>query len=162
MARRPMSFTGTRTGVLGSRGGVRVDARLVGGPQLAAALARLEKGMRDDLLQRATLAGGKVLEAEWKAQAASRIGLGPGTAHYVEAIEATARPGKRGATGLVRLGKEPTSEGEAQPVAYAMQLEFGGRGQPARPTLRPAFDSAKGDMLDAMSDELRALIEAAV
>jgi HK97 gp10 family phage protein len=156
-----MSFTGTRTGVLGSRGGVRVDARLVGGPQLAAALARLEKGMKDELLQKATAAGAKVLEEAWKERAASTVGLGPGTAHFVEAIESSARPGKRGATGMVRLGKESLSEGEDQPVVYGVQTEFGGRGRPARPTLRPAFDAVQGQMLDAMSDELRALIEAA-
>jgi hypothetical protein len=171
--------TRTRSGVVGGRSGaVNAYGYIRGGPELAAALARLQKGMRDDLLQQATLAGGKVLEKAWRERVQSSIGTGPGVAHYAEAIEAKARPGKKGATGLVGLKPMATSEGEAHPREYASRFEFGSarathetlvsgrtdfasRGRAAVPTLRPAYDSAEAEMLDAMSDELKRLIEAA-
>jgi hypothetical protein len=168
----------TRTGVVGGKqGAVNAYGYIRGGPELAKALARLEHGLRDELLQKAVLAGGKVLEEKWKEQVLSRVGRGPGTAHYADAIEATARPGKKGATGLVALKRSvPLSEGESHPREYASRLEFGSarataatlssgrsdfasRGRAAVATLRPAFDSAQGRMLDAMSDELAKLIE---
>jgi hypothetical protein len=171
--------TRTRSGVLrGREGAVSTRAYIRGGPELARALANIEKATRDDMLQRATLAGGEVLAEAWRGNVRSLIGTGPGTAHYAEAIEATARPGKRGATGLVSLAKDVAlSAGESHPREYAPRYEFGsttrslaqfkagvtiaGRSRAAVPTLRPAFDSVKGDMLDAMSDELRRLIEGA-
>jgi hypothetical protein len=137
--------------------GLRMKVYLEGGPAMAAALAKLEKGTRDELLKEATKDGAEVIAVEWRTQAQARIGYGPGTAHFVEAIEARSRAGKNGATGLVSLKKVSTSPGEAQPIAYAKQLEFGGK-----PTLRPAFDASRDRAVKVMEAKLKALIERAV
>lgn len=165
----------TRSGVVGGReGAVLTRGYISGASELRAALARLEQGMRDEVLAGATLAGGKVLEERWK----QMVALGPAPVHYRDAIAASARPGKRGATGIVQVTKLAGVPDDEQPRAYAARLEFGSqratkqtlasgrtdfasRGRTAQPSLRPAFDACKGEMLDAMADELKRLIAAA-
>ena len=146
----------------GSRGssGQRL---LRGGPQLAAALANLEKGMKDELLQKATKAAAEVLEEAWKARASSMVGLGPGTAHFVEAIESSARPGKRGATGIVRLGKE-THRGGRGPARRLRDADRVRRSWSTSQARRcgPHSTASRVRCSTLMSDELRSLIEAAV
>jgi HK97 gp10 family phage protein len=172
-SRAPIRATRTRTGVIGSRAGsTTVRGYIRGGPELMRALARLEQGVKDALLQKATLAGGKVLEEAWK----ERVPIKDG--NYRAAITAQAKPGKRGATGLVSVKDVPGVDKEDQPKLYASRLEFGSarathatltsgrtdfasRGRVAQPSLRPAFDSVQGEMLDAMADEVKRLIEAA-
>lgn len=135
----------------------RVTFGLRGGPELKRALDRLEKGLADDLIVRATRAGAEVLAEAWR----ERVPVDDG--NYRAAIKANARPGKRGATGLVSIVGTGGAPREERPAFYAPRLEFGSsvRGFRAQPSLRPAFDASQGKMLDAMSDELRKLIEAA-
>lgn len=119
--------------------------------------------MSDELLVQATTAGAEVIAEEWRNQVRATRGLGPGTAHYAEAIGIRARPGKHGATAWVGLPNNvPTEEGEAHPRDYAPRLEFGGYVagyRAAKPTLRPAFESTKVRALDAMAAKIRELIE---
>jgi hypothetical protein len=174
----PIRAFRTRTGVIGGReGAVLSRAYIRGGPELMAALARIEKATSDEMVVAATKAGAKVLEDAWRENVLSMIGIGPGTLHYADAIQSSARPGKKGATGLVSLKRMKAIGSEDPPGVYAPRFEFGstirslaqfkagvthaGRARAAVPTLRPAFDAKKGDMLDAMSDELRRLIEGA-
>jgi hypothetical protein len=104
-----------------------------------------------------------VIADEWRSQAQSRFGTGPGTAHYVDAIGFRASPGDNGATAFVGLTEEvPLSPGESHPREYAKTLEFGRQNHPAKPTLRPAFDASKTRALEAMANALRELIEKAV
>lgn len=124
-----------------------------GGPELAAALANLEKSIRDELLKDVTLAGAEVIAAEWRARVQATWGQGPGSAHYIDAIEARSRAGKNGATARVGLGTVVTQPGEAQPRDYAPRLEFAGK-----PTLRPAFDGSRARALDVMVDRLRKML----
>lgn len=149
----------------GRASGVNFRAYVEGGPQLAAALAKLGKGMRDELLVQATAAGAEVIADEWRAQIASKIGRGPGTAHYVDAVGIRAKPGKNGATAWVGLPTDvPTSATEDHPRKYAPLLEFGGykRGYiQARPTLRPAFEASKQKALDAMTAVIARLLKTA-
>lgn len=168
----PIRAQWTRTGVVGGRQGAVLSRGYIrGGPELLAALQRLEQGTKDELLAQATQAGGDVLKDAWK----QRVPVLD--ANYRDAIEAKAKPGKIGATGVVQVGQAPGVPDDEQPRAYAARLEFGsynttasmaasgvrgsGRGRRAQPSLRPAFDSCKGQMLDAMSDEVRILIERA-
>jgi HK97 gp10 family phage protein len=156
-----MAYTfGTRGNniIRGRTSGVHFKGYITGGPEMARKLAQLEKGMRDELLKEATLAGANVIAEEWRSRARSTIGYGPGTAHYVEAIAAMSRAGRRGATAYVGLATVAAEPGEAQPRDYAAVLEFGTRNKPARPTLRPAFDSARPRALDALAAKLRELM----
>lgn len=157
----------------GVSGAVRTSVFLRNGPELARKLAALEKGMRDAVLAEATAAGAKVLADAWR----DRVPIDEG--HYRDAIEHKAKAGKRGATGLVQVGKAPGVPDDEQPRLYAARLEFGSaratkatltagrtdfasRSRRAQPSLRPAFDACKGEMVDTMSDTLHDLIYRAV
>ena len=175
----------------GREGAVFTGAYIRGGPELARKLRLIEKATRDVMLAEVTRTGGEVVAGEWRQQVRSSVGLGPGIAHYAEAIDTLANPGKRGATAVVGLKKVAVSKGEAQPRDYASRLEFGsagwvlgdkaaiitynldpskitiskrrgGRRRVARPTLRPAFDASKGRALDAMGRRAWQLIGRAV
>lgn len=144
--------------------------RLRGADDLLKALGRLEKGMRDEMLKDATQAGADVLADAWRA----RVPVDDGD--YRNSIRARARAGKKGATGVVDIRPGRASDGGDGPRAYASRLEFGtayaskaafksgtagaGRVRHAQPSLRPAYDAVEGQMLDAMSDKIRDLIEA--
>jgi HK97 gp10 family phage protein len=129
-----------------------------GGPEMARKLAQIEKGMRDELLKDATLAGAEVIAEEWRQRIRSSVGLGPGIAHYAESIDAESRAGKNGATARVHIDKMATTEGEDEPRMYARRLEFGARGQQAHPMARPAFESSKARALDALAKRLGELL----
>lgn len=145
--------------VRGRESGTFFKGFVEGGPEMAAKLAQLEKDVRDELLVQATQAGADVIADEWRAQIDSRIDLGPGTAHYRDAVGTRARPGRKGATAWVGLPNDvPREKGEAHPREYAPKLEFGSRNTAAKPTLRPAFDAAKGKALDAMAAKVRHLL----
>ena len=181
MARRrssgPVVAARTRSGVIGGReGAVLTRGYIRGASDLRAALAGLEsRVLQTSLMRDAVLASAKVLEEAWQEEVLARIGIGPGVAHYAEAIEARARRGRTGATGLVGLKDVPVSDGEAHPREYASRFEFGstkrsleqlktgrtiaGRTRAAVPTLRPAFDRSVVQMFDVMADELRRGIE---
>lgn len=168
----PVTITGTRTGAITSSGGVTSSGYIRGGPEMLAALSRLEQGVKDELLAQATQAGADVLADEWKARVPVL------DRNYQQGITASAKPGKIGATGLVRVKAVPGLKTIDQPYRYAARLEFGSaratkatltagrtdyasRGRAAQPSLRPAFDAVQGRMLDAMADEIRRLIERA-
>lgn len=139
--------------VTGRASGTSFKGYIEGGPELAAKLDTLEKGIRDELLKDVTLAGAEVIAAEWRARIQGTWGLGPGQAHYADAIDARSKAGKNGATAIVGIKEVPTANGEAQPREYAKQLEFNGR-----PTLRPAFDASRQRALDTVADRLRQLL----
>lgn len=169
----PIRATRTRTGVVGARAGaVSNKVYFRGAEQMRAALRRLSEGTRDELLTEATKAAGDVLAEEWS----SRVPVDE--AHYREAIVAEARPGKKGATGIVKVGNAPGVPRKDQPRRYASRLEFGSaratletlksgrtdfnrRERKAQPSLRPAFDACRERMVDAMGDALARLIERA-
>lgn len=143
--------------IRGRASGTFFKGYIDGGPEMAAKLQALGKGVRDELLVKATTAGANVIAEEWRGRISATWGRGPGSAHYADAVEVRARPGKNGATAIIGLGDQPTEPGEAQPRDYATRLEFTGK-----PTLRPAFDASKGKALDAMSAEVNRLLEESV
>ena len=153
--------------ITGRESGVYFKGYLDGGPQLKAKLDTLAKGLRDDLLVQSTAAAAEVIADEWRSEVRAKIGLGPPTGHYVDAIGTRARPGKIGATAWVGLPNPvPLEPGEAHPRDYAPRLEFGhykgGIHQPPQPTLRPAFMASRQRALDTMAKVLAELIDKAV
>ena len=99
-SRAPVRAQWTRSGVVGGRqGAVMSRGYIRGGPELIRALQRLEQGTKDELLVKATRAGADILRDAWKRMVPTY------EFHYREAIEAKAKPGKIGATGLVQVGK---------------------------------------------------------
>lgn len=144
--------------IKGRASGAYFKGHIDGGPELAAQLSALEKGIRDELLVQATDAGAQVIEDEWRDRVQSTWGRGPGTAHYVDAIGHRSRPGKNGATAYVGLPNPvPQEQGEDHPREYAPRLEFDGK-----PTLRPAFDATREKALTKMGEVCWSLIEDAV
>lgn len=147
------------------RGGTTVTsnrfftARVEGGPELARALQSLVKGLRDDLLKEATLAGAEVIADEWRA----RVPVDEGD--YRNSIAASSRAGKNGATAIVAVSKKyEGGPGDAfeDINARAVLLEYGSRSRGARPSARPAFDNGQQRAVSAVEAKLRELIEAAV
>lgn len=149
--------------------GSRVKAYLEGGPQLDAALQKLTRGLRDDLLKDATLAGGQVIAEEWK----SRVPVDEGD--YRNSITAKSRAGKKGATAIVAIDKGydgGAGDSFKDISGRAVVLEWGtsGRGKAtsgrgmgyraAKPSARPAFDAARDRAIDAVEARLRELVEA--
>ena len=130
----------------------RVNATLVGGPLLMAALARLEIGLRGELLKDAVRDGGEVIVDAWKAKVPVL------DAHYQDSIRVQARATQGGATGIVGVGPIRGLPQNEQPRWYAAGLEYGGRGRGAQPSARPAFDTSKQRASDAIEDKLRELI----
>lgn len=168
---RTFSLTGGGS-VLSTRGGVSVSASIRGGAELIRKLEQLDRGLRDEMLVQATAAAAEVIADEWRARVPVL------DADYRSSITVVASPGKKGATALVFTETVAGLEDSQQPRNYAPRLEFGssrasrrqfkrgilseGRVRGAQPSLRPAFDAAQGRAVDAMSDELRSLIEGAV
>lgn len=146
----------------GSAYGTRFTASIEGGPELAAAMKRLEASLQVQAAKAALDAAGQVIADDWKA----RIPLGPGQLHYREAITVKASKTKKGASGSVRVRKlGGSTPADAEPLLYAHKEEFGGPiagggFSVARPAARPAFDSSKGRAVDAAEAVLRAAAEA--
>lgn len=107
----------------------------------------------------AVFAAAKVIEAEWKARIAAQPWR-ESEGHFEESIEArfikSRRKNAAAATVTRRWIGVPENE---QPLWYGHKLEFGTAMQPARPTGRPAFDSAKGAAMDSANAIIRADIE---
>lgn len=142
--------------IRGRPGGVHFKGYVSGGPQLLAQLKKLRAALTETVLVTAAEDGAEVIAEEWRGQARSRFGYGPGTTHYIDAIGVKAFPGDRGAVAYVALNK-PVSVGkdEDHPSAYAPTLEFGRTDHSAKPTLRPAFDASRQRALDAVATNLR-------
>jgi HK97 gp10 family phage protein len=133
----------------------RFQATLEGGPELAAALARLDEAVRVRAAKDALLAAGGVIAAEWQ----TRVPVLDGD--YQRSLEGTARAAKTraGASGSVGPRKVPGLPEGDQPVAYAARLEFGDADRPAEPSARPAFDAARERAVRAAEEVLRQAAE---
>jgi len=168
--------TRTAYGVAGGRAGaVTTRGYLRGAKELSAKLNLIEKAVRDEELANVAKVSEEIVADEWRMRVRSQVGVGPGVAHYAEAIDVLARPGRNGATAVVGLKDVPLSEGEAHPREYAGRFEFGstkrslaqfqsgtthaGRTRAAVPTLRPAFDATIARVLDSVGRMVWALIE---
>jgi HK97 gp10 family phage protein len=141
------------TNVIGRRGQVlssRLQATIEGGPELAAALARLDDVVRVKASKDALLTAGSVLADEWR----SRVPVLD--AHYQASLDAAPRAAKTkvGASGSVAPRKVPGLPDGDQPFAYAARLEFGDADRPAEPSARPAFDTARERSVQAAGDVL--------
>lgn len=176
MVRGRVTATRTGLGVYGGRSGaVLTRGYFRGAREMAAKLSMIEKTVRDEALAEVARDAEEIVAEEWRIRVRSQIGIGPGVAHYAEAIDVLARPGRQGATAIVGLKNVPLSEGEAQPREYASRFEFGsttrslaqfkagithaGRTRAAIPTLRPAFDATVGKCFDSIGRGVWALIE---
>ena len=116
--------------VVGRRGRVlstRFQATLEGGPELAAALTRLDDAVRVRASREAVLAAGGVLATEWR----SRVSVLD--ANYQASLDAAPRAGKTkvGASGSVAPRKVAGLPDDEQPTRYAARLEFGDADRPA-------------------------------
>lgn len=162
------NVTGGGNLVTGRTGSVAARFYLRNGPEFSRQLASLAQRVSDEKMAQAVLAGGEALAVEWK-----RI-VPVDEGHYRESITAVASPGRQGATGLVFPADVPGVPDNEQPRRYAARLEFGslaqtkkqlqrgifpkGRARRMQPSLRPAFDNVHTRMVDAIADELRALL----
>lgn len=141
------------TNVIGRRGRVmatRFQATLEGGPELAAALARLDDAVRVKASKDALIAAGGVLAGEWQGRVPVL------DANYQRSLEGAQRAAKTkaGASGSVAPRKVPGVGDADQPFAYAARLEFGDADRAAEPSARPAFDSARERAVQAAGDVL--------
>lgn len=153
----------------GRQGAVAVRFALKGGPELSRKLGQLSKDMSGQKMAIAVLAGADVLADEWRRIVPYFEG------HYRRSITAVSSVGRDGATGLVFPADVPGLPDDQQPRRYAARLEFGSqratlktlkagrkdfarRGRKMQPSLRPAFDNAKSQMVDAIADQLRAIL----
>ena len=67
-------------------------------------------------------------------------------------------PGRGSAGRGVATGRRPHSGGQVPVVSVARFLEFGTSRMAAKPFMRPAFESAKGRVLDIIIDKIREAI----
>jgi HK97 gp10 family phage protein len=139
--------------VIGRRGRVlstRFAASVEGGPELAAALARLDDAVRVRAAKDAVLAAGDVISQEWR----SRVPVLD--AHYQAALDKAPRAGKTkvGASGSVAPRKVAGVADDEQPVLYAGRLEFGDADRAAEPSARPAFDATRERAVEAAAEVL--------
>ena len=141
------------TNVVGRRGRVmatKFQATLEGGPELAAALAKLDDAVRVKASKDALLAAGGVIAKEWQGRVPVL------DANYQRSLGGAAKAGKTktGASGSVAPRKVPGLPDGDQPFAYAARLEFGDADRPAEPSARPAFDTARERAVQAAGDVL--------
>ncbi len=97
------------------------QATLKGGPELAAALSRLDDAVRVKASKEALHAAGGVLAQEWQARVPV---LDANYQHSLEGAQRAAKT-KAGASGSVAPRKVPGLPDGAQPSPYAARLEFG-------------------------------------
>jgi HK97 gp10 family phage protein len=141
------------TNVVGRRGRVlatRFQATLEGGPELAAALARLDDAVRVKASKDALLAAGGVLATEWR----SRVPVLD--ANYQAALDKAPRAAKTRAraSGSVAPRKVAGVADDEQPVLYAGRLEFGDADRAAEPSARPAFDATRERAVESAAEVL--------
>lgn len=153
-----MSRTVRVTNVVGRRGRVmstRFQATLEGGPELAAALAKLDDAVRVKASKDALLAVGGVIATEWQ----TRVPVLD--ANYQHSLDGATRSAKTkaGASGSVGPRKVAGLEDADQPVAYAPRLEFGDADRPAVPSARPAFDASSERAVQAAGEVLATATE---
>lgn len=129
----------------------KFQATLEGGPELAAALTRLDDAVRVRAAMDAVLAAGGVLAQEWQRRVPV---LDANYQHSLEGAERAVKT-KAGASGSVAPRKLPGLDDNDQPIAYAARLEFGDADRPAEPSARPAFDVAQDRAVRAAEDVLR-------
>lgn len=140
----------------------KMTATLEGGPELARALAELEKQLWGEEARAAVQEGADIIGDEWRGRVPT--GQAPEDEHpglYRDAITVRTRVGKKGATGLVNVKGRPQ-------VEYGATLEFGrynadslGRRIhiPPQPSARPAFDASKDRALAAIGARLKVAAE---
>lgn len=143
--------------VIGRRGRVlatRFAATIEGGPELAAALARLDDAVRVRAAKDAVLAAGDVISQEWR----SRVPVLD--AHYQASLESATRAAKTraGASGSVAPRKVAGLRDDEQPVLYAGRLEFGDAERAAEPSARPAFDTTREQAVEAAVEVLERVV----
>lgn len=133
-----------------------------GGDLLARKLEALPVKTAKKILGRALRDGAKIVQAEMKARAPVRTG------RMRKSITVRAqRRTRRAEIGMnVQLDtrRHPdliTTTAEGKRYFYPAVVEYGARGRPARPFMRPAFDTAKGRALTAVTNRLKSEIEKA-
>lgn len=141
------------TNVMGRRGGAmatKFRATLEGGPELVAALAKLDDAVRVKASKDALFAAGGVLASEWQGRVPVL------DANYQRSLDDAQRAAKTkaGASGSVAPRKVPGLPDEDQPGAYAARLEFGDADRAAEPSARPAFDASQQRAVQAAGDVL--------
>lgn len=117
--------------------------RFEGGSELAAGLAKLSQGVSKRILNKALLAGGEPI----RHQASINAPYDPGPPDIKDNIVAsTVRSDEQAAVAV----------GPRKGFAYGLPNEVGTARQPARPFVRPAFDTQKEKALGAVNLVLRA------
>jgi hypothetical protein len=141
----------------------RQKAAILGGPELAAKLAALDKRIRNDYAKAALMEGGKVIAQEWSRRAP--VGQSPEDEHpgaYRDSLlqedAVKVRASANGATGSVSPGTVSGIPLDDQPRVYAAKLEF----VDAEPAARPAFEAAKGQAAEVIGASLKKAIEGSV
>jgi HK97 gp10 family phage protein len=138
-------------------------AVLVGMDELRLKFQALEEKVGFRAAHDATLAAGKVVEAEWQQRIRSQ-NWNDSDGHFASSIEARYIKSRRKKAAEVTVARRwiGVPKGE-QPLWYGHRLEFGDSTMPARPTGRPAFDSSKDNAIGVargiLLDEVMKLTE---
>ena len=120
--------------------------------ELIKALKAVEEApTRKGKLERAALAGGRVISYEAERRAPRRKGGGGNQAY--KTIRARHVSSGRG---VAHIAVGPSSKGY-----YLMFQEFGTSRHKAQPFLRPAFDEKQHEAIQAMADEFKRIMEIA-
>lgn len=111
---------------------MRLGFKIVGVPEVADALDQISDEMAGQHLADATMAGGDIIEAQWKEDAPYKTG------QYRRSIHAEV-------THQSRDRAEVTIGTDIVKPPYPFFLEFGTSKMPPHPSARPAFDLKKDE-----------------
>lgn len=133
-------------------------AEITGLGQLLAKLDGLKRGARNRILRPALAAAARGVVK--RAKLNIRATLRRRTGLLARSVSAAVRTGKRAGTVYAvvgpRKGLRQTYNGRpVDPTNYGHFSEFGTVKEPARPWLRPALESSRGEIRAAMAERIR-------
>lgn len=130
-----------------------------GGKELEKALLEIDTKLRNKIGRKSVREAIKPLAAKIKAAAP----VASGVLKKGIVIKTKKRSGTITASVVAtdKYWKNPPKKGSEKKLFYAGFYEFGTNHQPARPFMRPAFDSSRESMLSGLSRELNKGIEQA-
>lgn len=122
-----------------------------GGAELNAALSRFGKDVERKIAKTAVRAGASVIAKEAKLNAP--VGRTGTLKRSIKVVARSKRTGDAVASVVTRSGRKWTARN--MNAWYAGKVEFGSKGIPARPFLRPALDTKGPEAIQAMSEKVQ-------
>lgn len=128
--------------------------QLTGFKELHDALLKLPDRVAKNALRSAVNAGASVIKKQVRQNAPTDTGLLKKNVYQKQIREASGQYQQTFAVG-VRQGKARNKDGTKKELPYYWRfMEFGTSKMPARPFIRPAFESKKEDAVKAIADKL--------